>query len=158
MGRGLTVNVNSIVKSLTLFMRRLRPKGIELAQVQWFLPWGKSSVHATAVAQDWLAATCFQDVPHLLYWPDVTPTDLFLFLKLLKELAGRTLPAKTLKTTWDGVIRIVSACDFTAAFAYWLERCKKYFQIRGLYAKRNYKIIILISFIFFILLTPTHLI
>jgi len=64
---------------------------------------GKSSVHATAVAQDWLAATCFQDVSHLLYRPDVTPTDFFLFLKLLKELAGRTLPAKTLKTTWDEV-------------------------------------------------------
>jgi hypothetical protein len=47
--------------------------------------------------------------------------DFFLFKRVEKELAGRSVDEGTLKTTWEGVTRSIAADEFATAFRQWYE-------------------------------------
>jgi hypothetical protein len=55
-------------------------------------------------------------IHHPPYSPDITPEDLFLFLRLKLQLAGFVLSQERLKTSWDGVIQPLSKTSLLSPF------------------------------------------
>ena len=45
--------------------------------------------------------------------------------KVKENLAGLSLTQESLKKTWGGVSRTITAEEFAAAFCHWFEWCKK---------------------------------
>jgi len=68
---------------------------------------------------------------------DLAPVDFFLFRKVKEALAGNTLAAETMKTTWEGVVRTIANDNFITAFRRWPERCKKCVRIGGDYVEKS---------------------
>ncbi len=66
--------------------------------------------------KEWMAAKGIQVLEHPPYSPDLAPADFFLFRKVKEALARTTLDQDSLKTTWEGVIRTITADDFAMAF------------------------------------------
>jgi len=56
-----------------------------------------------------------RDPPQLLYSPDLNPTNIILFPKLKKKLAGPTPGPRAFKKHWDGVARTVHGKEYAAA-------------------------------------------
>jgi hypothetical protein len=65
---------------------------------------------------DWMAARHFQVTEHLSYSLDLAPADIFLILKVIRELASHTLAKDTFKNEWEGAARTLKAADFATAF------------------------------------------
>ena len=56
----------------------------------------------------------------------------------MKELlAGCRLTQETIKTTWEGVLRLVSKHEFATAFQRWYEHCDKCIRIGGNYVEKS---------------------
>jgi hypothetical protein len=54
-----------------------------------------------AVVQHWFAAHSIQWLKHPPYLLDLALADFFLFKRVKKKLAGKSLDEGTLKTTWE---------------------------------------------------------
>jgi histone-lysine N-methyltransferase SETMAR len=89
--RGVTVNAAYIVNALRRFLKAFRKKRPDLVAGEWFLHWNNVPVHTAEVVQTFLAKNSIRLIPHPPYSPDLTPTDIFLFPTLKKELSGLTL-------------------------------------------------------------------
>jgi hypothetical protein len=76
-------------------------------------------------------------IEHPPYSPGLAHADFFLFPKVKKELAGLTLMRESFKEDWEGVVRTLSAEDFSEAFRQWIRRCKKCVEIGGGYVEKT---------------------
>ena len=70
-------------------------------------------------------------IQHPLYSPDFTLADFFLFPKVKEQLAGITLTQQSFRSTWDQVLKTISAAEFATAFLRWHERNEKCVRISG---------------------------
>ncbi len=75
--------------------------------------------------------------------PDLAPADFFLFKRVKEELAGQSLDEGTLKTTWEWVVRSITAEEFATAFRQWYKRCEKCVRIGGGYVEKTLEINVL---------------
>jgi len=137
--RGVTINAAYIVEVLGTFLKHFKKKRPVMATQEWFFHWDNAPVHTTAVVQDWFTAHAIQLLDHPPYSPDLAPADFFLFKKVKEELAGLTLTQQSLKKTWEGVTRGITAEEFAAAFRRWYERCEKCVKIGGGYVEKTKK-------------------
>ena len=101
------------------------------------LHWDNALVHITAVIKDWFAANALQLLEHPPYSPDLAPANFFLFRRVEEDLAGISLNQHSLKNTWEGVTRSITAKEFATAFQQWYERCKKWDRIGGRYMEKS---------------------
>ena len=65
------------------------------------------------------------------YVLDISPTDFFLFTKVDEQLAGLSFAQESLKKTWVGVSKSITAETFAVAFRRWFEWRKKCVCIGG---------------------------
>jgi [histone H3]-lysine36 N-dimethyltransferase SETMAR len=135
--RGVAINANYIIKALVAFRKHLLRKRPLLVEQEWFLHWDNAPVHSAAVVQDWLAAHNIWRLNHPPYLPDLAPMDFFLFPKVKEQLSGLHLDQDSLKTTWEGVTKIIAKEEFAAAFRRWYKRCKKCVRIGGDYVEKS---------------------
>jgi uncharacterized protein YukE len=63
----------------------------------------------------------------------------FLFPTIKKQLVGKTLIQKSLKSMWEGAARSSAKEDFTTEFRQWYEQCKKCVRLSGRYDKKSLK-------------------
>ena len=73
------------------------------------------------------------DQPYLL---DFTPGDFLLFPTVKGQLAGLSFAQESLKKTWGGVSRNITAETFAAAFCRWFEWREKCVHIGGDHAEK----------------------
>jgi hypothetical protein len=59
----------------------------------------------------------------------MAPADFFLFKRAKEALASNTLDQDSLKTSWEGGIRPITAEEFAAVFQRWFERTEKCIRI-----------------------------
>jgi histone-lysine N-methyltransferase SETMAR len=97
----------------------------------WWFHWDNTHVRTAAVVTNWMTARQFQIMEHPPFLPDLAPADFFLFPSMKRELADKTLTKETLKKEWEGVVRTLSAADFTLAFRWWYDCRKKCVNIAG---------------------------
>jgi hypothetical protein len=131
MPRGRTVTAAYIIVALTSFLRVLKEKRLMMTAGDWWFHWDNMPVHTTAVVTNWMTARWFQIMEHPPYLPDLALAEIFLFPSVKRELAGKTLTKETLKKEWEGAVRTLSAADFTTAFSWWYDCCKKCVNIPG---------------------------
>ena len=93
--------------------------------------WNNFPIITAAAAKNWLAASVILLIANPLFTPDLTPADLFLFPKLVVQLAGLSFAQESLKRTWVGVSRTVTTETFAAAFCRWFEWHEKCVRIGG---------------------------
>ena len=74
-----------------------------------------------AAVKNWVAASAIPLIADTLYSPDFAPVDFFLFTKPKQQLAGLSLTRESLKKTWGGVSKTITAEDVAAAFCRWFE-------------------------------------
>ena len=135
--RGTMVNANYIMDALGKFLKIFKKKRPEVASQEWFFHWDNAPVHTAAVVKDWMAAKQLQVIEHPPYSPDLAPADFFLFPKIKKQLAGKTLTQESLKKEWEGAARTLTADDFATAFRRWYGRCDKCIRIGGNYVEKS---------------------
>ncbi len=75
-------------------------------------------VHTAASVVELLAAKRVKTIPHLPTCLILPTVDFVLFLRVKSELVGMSLAQDTFKSSWEGVIRIITVEDF--AF-HWME-------------------------------------
>jgi hypothetical protein len=113
--RGNTVNALSIKKAIASSLKvfpKMRPV---MVYQDWFLHWDKAPVHSAVSVQDCHREKGIKTNPHLPYFPDLAPVDLFLFYKVKSALVGISLSQDSFKTTWDGVTVITNfVCTIAA--------------------------------------------
>ena len=87
------------------------------------LIWGlnNSQVMIAAAVKNWVAASAIPLIADTLYSPDFAPVDFFLFTKPKQQLAGLSLTRESLKKTWGGVSKTITAEDVAAEFCRWFE-------------------------------------
>jgi hypothetical protein len=69
-----------------------------------------------ASVKNWRAAHNIPMLLHPTFLLDLAPADFFLFHKVKEALVGQSLGQESLKKTWEGVTRSITAEDaFTAA-------------------------------------------
>ena len=120
------------MKVLGTFLAHFKKKQPVMVEQEWFFHWDNAPVHTAAVVKDWLAAHRFNMIGNPPYLPDLAPAD-FLFRKVKEGLAGLTLDQESLKKTWEGVTRTITAEDFQG----WYERCKKCVRMGGKFVGKN---------------------
>ena len=135
--KGKSVNAAFIVDTLATFLKNLKQKRPQLVEQGWMFHWDNAPVHTAAVVQKWLSEHKIQMLEHPPYSPDLAPADYFLFPRVKELLAGRRLTQETIKTTWEGVLRLVSKDEFATAFQRWYERCDKCIRIGGNYVEKS---------------------
>jgi histone-lysine N-methyltransferase SETMAR len=135
--RGSTINADYILKAMDKFMAHLKKKRPEMVKQEWFFHWDNAPVHTAASVKKWFADHSIQLLPHPPYSPDLAPADFFLFRRVKEELAGLSLDEDSLKKTWEGVIRTITADEFATAFRRWFERCEKCIRIDGGYVEKS---------------------
>jgi histone-lysine N-methyltransferase SETMAR len=135
--KGSAVNGKYIVKALGNFLKQLKKKRPEMMEQEWWFHWDNAPVHTAAVVKEWFAAHNIQRLEHPPYSPDLASADFFLFRRVKKELAGRSLDEGTLKKTWEGVTRNIAAEEFATAFRRWYEHCEKCVRIGGGYVEKT---------------------
>jgi hypothetical protein len=118
-------------------MKQLKKKRLAMVAQQWWFHWDNALVHTAAMVQEWLAAHSIQLIRHLLYLPDLAPTDFFLFWRVKEQLMGLTLDQNTIKKTWEGVMRAIATEEFATAFWRWYERCQKCVEISCDFVKKS---------------------
>ncbi len=94
-------------------------------------------MHTAAIVKNCIADHNIQMLRHPPYSPDLAPADFFLFSKVKEALAGQTLDQESLKQTWEGVTRAITAKEFATAFRRWYERCQKCVRIHGDYVEKS---------------------
>ena len=99
--------------------------------------WNNSEVIIAAAIENWLAASAIPLIADPLYSPDFTPVDFFLFTKAKQQLAGLSLTQKSLKKTWGGVSKTITAEDVAAAFCHWFEWSKKCVRMGGDHVEKS---------------------
>jgi hypothetical protein len=87
---------------------------------RWF-HWDNLPVHTAAMVTNWMAARRFQIIEHSLYSPDLAPANFFLFPRVKRELACKTLIQETLME-WEGAVRTLSLADFAMTFRWRYDR------------------------------------
>ena len=135
--RGTTVNAIYILGALGRFQKVFKQKRPETAAGEWYFHWDNAPVHTAAVVRDWLAAHNYQMIQHPPYLPDLAPADFFLFPKVKEQLAGITLTQQSFRSTWDRVLKTISAAEFATAFLRWHERNEKCVRIGGTYVEKS---------------------
>jgi histone-lysine N-methyltransferase SETMAR len=135
--KGSAVNRKYIIKALGNFLKQLKKKRPVLVEQEWWFHWDNTPVHTAAVVQEWVAAHNIQRLEHPPYSPDLALTYFFLFRRVKKKLAGRSLDEGTLKTTWEGVTRNIAAEEFATTFWQWYERCEKCVRIGSGYVEKT---------------------
>jgi hypothetical protein len=135
--RGSTINADYILKAMDKFMAHLKKKRPEMVKQEWFFHWDNAAVHTTASVKKWFADHSIQLLPHPPYSLDLAPADFFLFRRVKEELAGLSLDEDSLKKTWEGVVRTITADEFATAFRRWFERCEKCIRIGGGYVEKS---------------------
>jgi histone-lysine N-methyltransferase SETMAR len=131
MPRGRTVTAADIIEALTSFLRVLKEKRLMMTAGNWWFHWDNMPVHTAALVTNLMTARRFQIMEHPPYLPDLAPADFVLFPSVKRELADKTLTKETLKKEWEGVVRTLSAADFTSVFRWRYDRCKKCVNIAG---------------------------
>ncbi len=76
-----------------------------------------------------MAMKGIQVLEHPHYFLDMAPADFFLFRRAKEALASTPLEQDSLKTSWEGAIRTITAEEFGAAFQRWFERAEKCIRI-----------------------------
>jgi len=109
------------------------------------LHWDNALVHIAAVFKDWFTTNGLQLLEHPHYSPDLALADFFLFRRVKEELAGLSLDQQSLKNTWEGVTRSITAEVFATAFLRWYEHCKKCVRIGSGFVEKSLKINVLLS-------------
>ena len=99
--------------------------------------WENAQVHTAAAAKNWFATRTIPLVADPPYSPDHVPMDFFLFPKVKEHMSGLLLTLESLKKTWEGVSRSITAEDFAAAFRHWFEWGEKCVRIGGREKLRN---------------------
>jgi hypothetical protein len=54
-----------------------------------------------------------------------------------EELAGIRLTLKSLKKTWEGIIRNIGIDEFAIAFSWWLDHCNSCIEINAGYIEKS---------------------
>jgi hypothetical protein len=120
-----TVNGVYVVDVLCRFWKNLLLKRSKMMSKQWFFHWDNTPVHTATVVKSWFIAHSIQQLEQLPYSPDLVPAYFFLLRKVKEGLAGHSLDQGSIKDTWEGVMRSLTAVDVATAFRSWLECCKK---------------------------------
>ena len=76
-------------------------------------------------------------IQHPPYSPDLAPADFFLFPKVKEQLAGITLTRQSFRSTWDRVLKTISAAEFATAFLRWHKRNEKCVRIGSTYVEKS---------------------
>ena len=99
--------------------------------------WNNSEVIIAAAVENWLAASAILPIADPLNLPDFSPVDDFLFTKVKQQLAGLSLTQESLKKTWGGVSKTITAEDVAAGFCHWFEWSKKCVRIGGDHVEKS---------------------
>ena len=99
--------------------------------------WNNSEVIIAAAVENWLAASAIPLIADPLNLPDFSPVDDFLFTKVKQQLAGLSLTQESLKKTWGGVSKTITAEDVAAGFCHWFEWSKKCVRIGGDHVEKS---------------------
>ena len=99
--------------------------------------WNNSEVIIAAAVENWLAASAILLIADPLNLPDFSPVDDFLFTKVKQQLAGLSLTQESLKKTWGGVSKTITAEDVAAGFCHWFEWSKKCVRIGGDHVEKS---------------------
>jgi hypothetical protein len=118
------------------FMEHLRKKRSLRVEEEWWFHWDNAPVHTAVKVKVWFATKSIRRLEHAPYSPDLAPAD-FLFRRVKKGLAVKTLDSNSLKKTWEGVTGPIAVEYYATAFRRWYERCKKCVHIGGDYVKKS---------------------
>ena len=131
------MNVKYIMDALGKFLRIFKNKRAQLWSQEWLFHSDNVPTHIAAILKDWTAVMHFQVTEHPLYRPYLASADFFLFLKIKKQVDGKTMTQKAFKKKWEGAVCTLTADDFATAFRGRYERCEKCLCIGGCYIKKS---------------------
>ncbi len=100
---------------------------------EWFLHKDNAPVYTAASVVRLLAAKRVKTIPHLPICLILPTAGFVLFLRVKSELVGMSLAQDTFKSSWEGVIRIITEEDF--AF-HWMEHCERCIRFFSNYVKK----------------------
>ena len=136
--------ISAAVAATVLKIERFATRDLASALANLILPsrpfftlisgWNNSWVINSAAAKNWFTASAVPLIVDPLYWLDLAPTD---FLRWRSSWLNLSLAQESLKKTWVGVSRTITAETFTAAFLHWFEWREKCVFIGGDHVEKS---------------------
>ena len=133
--QGSTINKKyyfEVIRRLRESIRKNIQKCGKIVENSWILHHGNAPTHKSLLVSSFLAINSTFIMPELLYSPDLTPCDFFLFSKLKRPIKGRRFATiEEIKIASLEELKAIPKSSFQKCFDDWEKRWHKCIISKG---------------------------